>query len=200
LSTFEQLSRSIEPLAGSRVALGIRRAGQDLSLQVEVTAAQDNGRRVGRLGIHSKAAISMPQSMVRHSALGPGESLAMGARKAWQMTALQATVLWRMLQGHVSLKNLSGPLGIAEQAGESAQSGVLSFGYFLALISLSLGSLNLLPVPILDGGQIVYQVVEWFKGSPLSERAQVLGQQLGIGVLVLLMGLALFQDILRQFG
>jgi regulator of sigma E protease len=124
----------------------------------------------------------------------------MGARESWRMTALQAVVFWRMLQGHVSLKNLSGPLGIAEAAGNSAQSGVASFASFLVLISLSLGFLNLLPVPILDGGQIVYQVVEWIKGSPMSERAQVLGQQLGIGLLMLMMGLALFNDILRQFG
>ena len=114
--------------------------------------------------------------------------------------ALQATVFWRMLQGHVSLKNLSGPLGIAEHAGNSAKSGVADFAVFLVLISLSLGFLNLLPVPILDGGQVVYQVVEWIKGSPLSERSQMLGQQLGIGVLVMLMGLALYNDILRQFG
>ena len=132
--------------------------------------------------------------------MAAGESLVMGAREAWDMTALQATVFWRMLQGHVSLKNLSGPLGIAEAAGNSAKSGVADFAMFLVLISLSLGFLNLLPVPILDGGQVVYQLVEWVKGSPLSERAQALGQQLGIGVLVLLMGLALFNDILRQFG
>jgi regulator of sigma E protease len=77
---------------------------------------------------------------------------------------------------------------------------VYDFAIFLVLISLSLGFLNLLPVPILDGGQVVYQLVEWAKGSPLSERVQMLGQQLGIGVLVLLMGLALYNDILRQFG
>jgi regulator of sigma E protease len=105
-----------------------------------------------------------------------------------------------MLQGQVSLKNLSGPLTIAEFAGESARSGPATFLSFLVLISLSLGFINLLPVPILDGGQVVYQVIEWIKGSPLSERAQVLGQQLGIGMLVLLMGAALYNDILRQFG
>jgi regulator of sigma E protease len=124
----------------------------------------------------------------------------MGADEAWRMTVLQAKVFWRMLQGQVSLKNLSGPLTIAEFAGESARSGVATFVSFLVLISLSLGFINLLPVPILDGGQVVYQVVEWIKGSPLSERAQIVGQQLGIGMLVLLMGVALFNDILRQFG
>lgn len=116
------------------------------------------------------------------------------------MTALQARVFWRMLQGQVSLKNLSGPLTIMEFAGESAISGLTTFVSFLVLVSLSLGFINLLPVPILDGGQVVYQLVEWVKGSPLSERAQIVGQQVGIAMLVLLMGVALFQDILRQFG
>ena len=170
-----------------------------MALHVDVAIVDDNGRRIGRIGVGPEA-VTLPPSMLSFTRLGPMQSLALGASKAWQMTALQARVFWRMLQGHVSLKNLSGPLGIAEQAGNSAKSGVADFTLFLVLISLSLGFLNLLPVPILDGGQVVYQMVEWVKGSPLSERAQIVGQQLGIGVLVLLMGLALFNDILRQFG
>jgi regulator of sigma E protease len=199
VADFDDLRHRIEEHAGENVLLGILRNGQALALRVDVAVVQDNGRRIGRIGF-SPRGVSLPESMLKHSRPGPGESLALGAQKAWQMTALQATVFWRMLQGHVSLKNLSGPLGIAEQAGDSAKSGVYDFAIFLVLISLSLGFLNLLPVPILDGGQVVYQLVEWAKGSPLSERAQMLGQQLGIGVLVLLMGLALYNDILRQFG
>jgi regulator of sigma E protease len=105
-----------------------------------------------------------------------------------------------MLTGHVSVKNLSGPLSIAEYAGESADAGAASFLEFLVLISLSLGFLNMLPIPILDGGQIVFQAVEWLKGSPLSERAQAFGTQVGIALLILLMGVALFNDIARQFS
>jgi regulator of sigma E protease len=179
--------------------LDVMRAGAAMKVKVDVAVAEVDGRRIGRLGI-LPAQVKLPASMVRHSRLGPVESLAMGAGEAWRMTALQAKVFWRMLQGQVSLKNLSGPLTIAEFAGESARSGVATFLSFLVLISLSLGFINLLPVPILDGGQVVYQLVEWVKGSPLSERAQVLGQQVGIAMLVLLMGVALFNDILRQFG
>jgi regulator of sigma E protease len=105
-----------------------------------------------------------------------------------------------MVLGQVSMKNLSGPVSIAEYAGDSAEAGVASFMGFLVLISLSLGFLNLLPIPILDGGQIVFQLAEWLKGSPLSERAQVFGQQVGIALLILLMGVALFNDIARQFS
>jgi regulator of sigma E protease len=138
--------------------------------------------------------------MLRHVSLGPVGALGRGAAEAWDMTALQARIFWRMLMGQVSLKNLSGPLTIAEYAGDSATAGLTSFAGFLVLISLSLGFLNLLPIPILDGGQIVYQLVEWAKGSPLSERAQALGQQAGLALLVLLMSVALFNDIARQFG
>jgi len=105
-----------------------------------------------------------------------------------------------MVLGRVSLKNLSGPLSIAEYAGESAQAGVSAFLDFLVIISLSLGFLNLLPIPILDGGQIAFQLVEWLKGSPLSERTQAFGQQVGIALLIVLMGVALYNDIARQFS
>ena len=100
----------------------------------------------------------------------------------------------------MSLKNLSGPLSIAQYAGESAAAGAAPFLSFLVLISLSLGFLNLLPIPILDGGQIVFQLVEWLKGSPLSERTQAFGQQVGIALLIVLMGVALYNDIARQFS
>jgi regulator of sigma E protease len=113
---------------------------------------------------------------------------------------LQAKMFWRMIFGQVSLKNLSGPISIAEYAGDSARSGVAEFLGFLVVISLSLGFLNLLPIPILDGGQIVYQLAEWVRGSPLSDRLQAIGQQVGVALLVMLMGVALFNDFARQFG
>jgi len=104
------------------------------------------------------------------------------------------------VMGKVSLKNLSGPLSIAQYAGESADAGASAFLSTLVILSLSLGFLNLLPIPILDGGQILFQLVEWLKGSPLSERTQVFGQQVGIALLIVLMGVALYNDIARQFS
>lgn len=200
IADFYDMARRISEHAGDTVSITLRRAGQEMSLRVPVAAVEEQGKRVGRIRVEPPARIKLPASMIVHSAVGPGSALAMGASEAWRMTALQARVFWRMIQGHVSLKNLSGPLTIAEYAGDTARSGPAEFASFLVLISLSLGFLNLLPIPILDGGQIVYQLVEWIKGSPLSERAQVVGQQVGIGLLVLMMGVALFNDILRQFG
>lgn len=199
VADFNALAVKIEAAPARELVLTVRRGGEERQVAVTPDAQDDNGRLIGRLGIGSTN-VRMPDSMYSHTDVGPLAALAMGARESWRMTALQAKVFGRMLMGQVSLKNLSGPLGIMEAAGDSARLGVSSFVSFLVLISLSLGFLNLLPIPILDGGQVVYQVVEWIKGSPLSERAQAVGQQLGIGLLVLLMGVALYNDILRQFG
>jgi regulator of sigma E protease len=197
---FPKLQELIETHAGQEVLLTIRRGGAEQSLRIAVEAQDVDGRRVGRIGIGSAREVKYPESMLRHRRVGPVAALGMATQQAWDMTALQARVFWRMLMGRVSLKNLSGPLTIAEYAGDSATSGVSAFIGFLVLISLSLGFLNLLPIPILDGGQIVYQTLEWIKGSPLSDRVQLAGQQLGIALLVLLMSVALFNDIVRQFG
>jgi len=131
---------------------------------------------------------------------GPLEAGVSGVAKTWEMSSLTVQMLWRILTGQVSAKNISGPISIAEFAGISAYLGVTAFLAFLAIISVSLGVLNLMPVPLLDGGQVVYQVVEAVKGSPLSERAQLFGQQVGIALLVVLMSLAFYNDISRHLN
>jgi len=200
VADFQALRQKIEMHGGDSIVLGYRRQGTEGSLRVQVAVEDVSGRPVGRIHISPAGGARYPPAMLTHVSPGPLQSLWMGTVEAWDMTALQARMFWRMLRGQVSLKNLSGPLTIAEYAGDSASAGPGAFVGFLVLISLSLGFLNLLPIPILDGGQVVYQLLEWAKGSPLSERAQVLGQQAGIALLVLLMGVALFNDIARQFG
>ncbi len=187
--------------AGESVLLRYRRGASESTVRITPVPTEVDGKTIGRIqvGIGPESGVRYPQSMRLHTDLGPLAALQHAAVKAWDMTALQARLVWRMLTGNVSFKNLSGPLSIAEYAGDSARDGVQSFLFFLVLISLSLGFLNLLPIPILDGGQIVFQLVEWLKGTPLSERAQIFGQQVGIALLVLLMGVALFNDIARQF-
>jgi regulator of sigma E protease len=197
---WNDLAAQISPHPGGTISLSFVRGGVTRTVQVEVGSAKVGGSYVGRIEAESPTDIAYPPSMVRHLRLSPVAALQRAGEEAWDMTALQGTLFWRMMLGQVSLKNLSGPVSIAEYAGQSASAGVSSFLYFLVLISLSLGFLNLLPIPILDGGQIVFQLIEWVKGSPMSERAQALGQQVGIALLILLMGVALFNDIARQFS
>ena len=200
MNDFRQIVEYISARPGERVNIDYRRGGVTHSAAVTVASEEVGGRRIGRIRVQQPQGITYPANMLLHTDLGPGAALARAGGEAWNMTMLQARLFWRMVLGHVSLKNLSGPLSIAEFAGDSAEAGVASFLSFLVLISLSLGFLNLLPIPILDGGQILFQLVEWLKGSPLSERAQALGQQVGIALLIVLMGVALYNDIARQFS
>ncbi len=200
VSDFRQIVEYISARPGERVTIDYRRGGSAHSVQVLVASEEAGGRHLGRIRVAQPAGITYPPDMLLHTDLGAGAALVRAGGEAWNMTMLQARLFWRMVLGRVSLKNLSGPLSIAEFAGDSAEAGVASFLSFLVLISLSLGFLNLLPIPILDGGQILFQLVEWLKGSPPSERAQALGQQVGIALLIVLMGVALYNDIARQFG
>jgi regulator of sigma E protease len=200
INDFQDLVREIRSRAGQTVTLRYRRGTEELSAQVPVKAETEDGRSVGRILVRPAPLPPYPESMLRHIHLSLPAAFARANAEAWDMTTLQARLFWRMLIGHVSMKNLSGPLSIAEYAGDSAALGAVSFLYFLVVVSLALGFMNLLPIPILDGGQIVFQAIEWLKGSPLSERFQTIGQQLGIALLVLLMGVALFNDLSRQFG
>ncbi len=185
---------------GDTIAMLYRRDGHEAATRVAVAAVNQDGVRIGRIQVSQSRSPNYPPGMLRHVRLGPLAALGTACTEAWDMTSLQGRMLWRMLAGDVSVKNLSGPLTIAELAGDSAHAGVAAFLGFLVLISLALGFMNLLPIPILDGGQVMIQAIEWLKGSPLSERVQAAGQQLGIALVVLLLGLALFNDISRQFG
>jgi regulator of sigma E protease len=152
-------------------------------------------RKIRHIGFAIVATLAFAAFWFSVTVLWPEPRLAIIYQFAWMLTVTQAKFFVRMLTGHVSIKNLSGAVSIAEYAGETAHAGPESFIHLLVLLSLSLGFLNLLPIPILDGGQIVFQVVEWAKGRPLSDRTMMMGQQAGLLLLVLLMGVALFNDI-----
>ena len=132
--------------------------------------------------------------MVRY---GAASALAKAVEKTWDTSVFSLRMLGRMLIGQVSWKNLSGPVTIADYAGQSAQLGLVSYLNFLALISISLGVLNLLPIPLLDGGHLMYYTVEIFKGSPVSDRIMEIGQKLGLTLLLVLMAFAFYNDINR---
>ena len=175
----------------------IRRSGRDVSLSVTPDAVSEGGARIGRIG----AAYRMdPQELERllvQIRYPPMSALGHAAGKTWETSVFSLKMLGSMLSGAASWRGVSGPITIATYAGQSAQIGWKSFLSFLALISISLGVLNLLPIPVLDGGHLMYYIVEVLKGSPVSERAMAIGQKIGLALLGLLMLVAFYNDINR---
>ena len=187
--------------ANRDITIEVERHGERLRIVAAVPRVTVEGRAIGRLGISLREGPAVwPPGLLETHRLGPIDAIASGVAKTWEMSALTVQMLWRMLTGQVSPKNISGVVSIAEFAGISASLGVTAYMAFLAIISVSLGVLNLMPVPLLDGGQVVYQAVEAIKGSPISERTQLFGQQVGIALLVVLMSLAFYNDISRHLN
>jgi regulator of sigma E protease len=195
VADFASLAKLIEARAHREVAIDLLRGNKSLALRVVVGDKLRNGQIVGRLGIGAQGRGELPDSMRSLQREPPADAFLIAISTTWDKTALMFKFLWHLIVGDVSLKSISGPVGIAGVTGQAVQIGLLASIETLALISISIGVLNLLPVPILDGGQIVYQLAELLKGGPVSERAQLLGQQVGIVLLGLLMILALFNDI-----
>ncbi|MGH8143296.1 MAG: RIP metalloprotease RseP [Steroidobacteraceae bacterium] len=197
---FSGLQKRIQAHPGDSIAIRYRRGQTEASVRLTPRSERLGTRTVGEIGVLPAVPdMPYPPWMVRHIALSLPSAFVRANVEAWNMTALQGQMVWRMLTDKVSIKNLSSPLSIAQYAGDAAAEGPSSFLSFLVLLSLALGFMNLLPIPILDGGQIVLQAIEWLKGGPLSERVQIISQQLGLALLVLLMGVALFSDI-SQLG
>jgi regulator of sigma E protease len=199
---WQQWVEFVQERPGETIPVRILRDGRELDLSITIGTVEENGAELGRIGTRTSA--RLPDDIVERvraeQRFGVVAAVARSAEKTWEMTALTVRMLARMVVGDVSLRSVSGPIMIADYAGESAAAGFTAFLGFLALVSVSLGIMNLLPVPILDGGQIVLQLVEWLKGAPLSERAQALGQQLGLGLLIVLMSFVFYNDLTRIFG
>jgi regulator of sigma E protease len=200
VADFAALVDRVQPKPGVTLDFTVERDGQTLTVPVEVEAQREGERLVGRIGVQPAAPGELPEGMRTLERYGPLGALARATDKTWDMSVLTVRMLWNVATGDVSVKNLSGPINIAEYAGFSARQGILAFLSFLAIVSVSLFVLNLLPIPILDGGQIVYQLAELAKGSPLSDRAQAVGQQIGILVLLVLMSFAFYNDLSRLFS
>lgn len=197
MASWAQVVAIIREAPERPVRVDVDRQGQGISVTLVPAAADDRGDRVGRIGIGvlekgiDRAAL---MTVVKY---GPAESLGKAIVQTWETSLFSLTMLGRMIVGEISWKNLSGPVTIADYAGQSAKLGLSYYIKFLALISISLGVLNLLPIPLLDGGHLMYYIVEIIKGGPVSERVMEIGQQIGLALLVMLMAFAFYNDINR---
>ncbi len=173
--------------------LRVLRDGREMDIPVHSMSAEQDGKQVGKLGIGPFVS-DANRVLYRYDFLA---ALKHGWNKCWSNAGLTLKMLGKIVTGEVSVKNLSGPLNIAVYAGQSANAGLARFLDFLAIVSISLGILNLLPVPVLDGGHLMFYMIEAIKGSPVSEQTELIGQQIGIAALILLMSLALYNDFVR---
>lgn len=184
---------------GARLVYRVLRDGKPLDIPVTVESVERDGHRIGLAGVRLRVDPAVAERLAVTVRYGVVDAVDAGVRKTWELSAFTVRMLGRILVGDASLKNISGPLTMADIAGQSAQAGTLVFVSYLALISISLGVLNLLPIPLLDGGHLLYYLAELIKGSPVSDRVFEVGQRIGMAMLAVLMALALFNDVSRLF-
>ncbi|SFK12824.1 regulator of sigma E protease [Nitrosomonas aestuarii] len=182
---------------GRALVIDVLRNDQIIVLNITPETVTENGQKIGRIGIMPKVDQSLFDALRVTVTYPAAEAVMIAINKTWETTVLTLRMLSKMITGDVSWKNISGPITIADYAGQSAQMGLVSYLAFLALISVSLGVLNLLPIPILDGGHLMYYIVEIIKGSPVSEKTIIIGQKVGLMMLFTLMTFAIYNDINR---
>ena len=198
ISNWGQWVDFVRERPGQEIAVQVLRHGEAVSLTVRPDSITDSGREIGRIGAY----VQLPDDeqratmrvVVRYGLL---RAVPEALDKTWQVTILTLRTLWKMVSGRASIENLSGPITIAQYAGQSAAIGLASFLGFLGIVSVSLGVLNLLPVPVLDGGHLLFYLVELVKGSPVTDAIQLAGQKIGIVLLLALMSLAFYNDLIR---
>lgn len=191
---------SIRASAGAKLDISYQRNGQILQTSLRPESVLEKGAIIGQVGVGAMRDKTWDAQIRQHYQPGFFESARLAMQRTWDYITLTLSMFAKLLTGQASLHYLSGPLTIADVAGKTAAMGWQSYTEFLALVSVSLGVLNLLPVPVLDGGHLLYYAIEWIRGRPLSLRIQEMGLRFGIAAMLMLMLVAFFNDITRLFG
>jgi regulator of sigma E protease len=197
IATWEAFVNVIRARPAMPLTLTVERAGTTRTVEIVPEAVNAGTSRIGRIGAGPRQPDNYADKLLIRVQHGPVEALARGAAKTWDIAVFSLKMLGKMLVGEISWRHLSGPVTIADFAGQSAQMGWISYVTFLALISISLGVLNLLPIPLLDGGHLMYYAIEIIKGRPVSERFMELGQRVGLALLLVMMAFAFYNDLNR---
>jgi regulator of sigma E protease len=197
IETWEAFVNAVRARPGAPLALTVERAGGTRTLEVTPDAVSAGGTRIGRIGAGPQQPEGYADKLLVRVQYGPLTSFTRAIAKTWDISIFSLKMLGKMLIGEVSWRHLSGPVTIADFAGQSASLGWVSYLTFLALISISLGVLNLLPIPLLDGGHLMYYAIEIVKGKPVSERFMELGQRVGLALLLVMMAFAFYNDLNR---
>ena len=197
IDTWETFVNAVRAHPGTPMALTVEHAGAARNVDVTPDPVTANGARIGRIGAGPQQPEGYAEKLLIRVQYGPLASLWKAAAKTWDISVFSLKMLGKMLIGEVSWRHLSGPVTIADYAGQSASLGWISYLTFLALISISLGVLNLLPIPLLDGGHLMYYAIEIAKGKPVSERFMELGQRVGLALLLVMMAFAFYNDLNR---
>lgn len=201
IEVWMEMAEAIATSTAQTLDIEIQRGQENLNVKVTPEELKKNGKTIRIIGVKVANAENFQMPELRgHVKYGFLDSGMRAFRETWNKSAFSLTMFGKILTGEAALSNLSGPVTIAEYAGKSAQRGAGDFLKFMALVSISLGILNLLPIPVLDGGHLMYHILELIKGGPLSERTMILGQRFGMILLFTLITFALFNDLSRSLG
>lgn len=196
IASWEALVEQVQNAPSRALSFNLNRQGQPLEVTLTPKAVEENGKTIGRIGV-APTREPLPAHMLRRLQLPPLEALAYGFHRSWEVAEGVVVSLKKLIVGEISTKNLSGPIGIAKVAGGSAKAGLSYYTEFLAQLSVYLAIFNLLPIPLLDGGHILFNLIEAIKGSPPSEKFKHFSAQLGLLILALLMSIAFYNDLLN---